>query len=310
MIERQGIMLSVRLMTYNHEPFIEDALNSIFKQEANFVFEIVIGDDFSTDNTLQIIKEFIQKNNKSNILWNLLKREKGDEYDIERQRVGRLANFYNILENCKGKYIALLDGDDYWTDPLKLQKQVDFLEENEEYSGSYTDTMSLNNGAFSPWRKALKPFMGLEDVIALWAPFHTSSFVFKANVLNSIDFNIFQNIQSGDLFIFTLVAMNGLLAKVECEPTVYRKNETGITNTSNHQSYLLHINRILLWLLVKEITNKGHDKIDEVIIKHWFYVMKTMNIPNSTILNEIGNREILKFVGKKVLNRFSKKIKL
>src|SRR5690606_33947270 len=119
--------VSVRLMTFNHAPFIREAIESILMQKTNFFVEVVVGDDFSTDSTLDILKQY---ESTDNIHIKILNRKKGDEYWFKRQERGRSYNFQNILENCTGKYVALLDGDDYWIDPLKLQKQVDFLEEN------------------------------------------------------------------------------------------------------------------------------------------------------------------------------------
>ena len=123
-------LVSIRLMVYNHEAYIREAIEGILKQRTNFLVEVVIGDDFSTDKSLEIIREY---ENTSNIHFKILERKVGDEYWLNRQKLGRLHNFYNIMENCTGKYIALLDGDDYWTDPLKLQKQADFLEMNQDY---------------------------------------------------------------------------------------------------------------------------------------------------------------------------------
>lgn len=121
-------------MTYNHGPYISKAIESVLMQKTNFMVELVIGDDFSSDDTITIIKRY---SSTSNIDIKILDRQIGDEYWSERQKKGRLYNFINIIENCTGKYIALLDGDDYWTDPLKLQKQVDFMESNLEYSMCY-----------------------------------------------------------------------------------------------------------------------------------------------------------------------------
>ena len=127
MIYNDSPLVSVRLMTYNHAPFIKNAMQGIMMQKTSFKIEVVVGDDFSKDNTLEIIKKF---SDTENIKLKILNREIHDDYWFQRQENGRIYNFYNILKNCKGNYIALLDGDDYWTDPYKLQKQVDFLEEN------------------------------------------------------------------------------------------------------------------------------------------------------------------------------------
>ena len=136
-------LLSVRLMVYNHENYIREAIEGILIQKTNFPIEVVIGDDFSTDKSLAIIKEY---QNTPQIHFKILDRKVGDDYWQNRQKIGRLHNFYNILENCSGKYIALLDGDDFWTDPLKLQKQVDFLESNDDFSICFHN-MNISNQA-------------------------------------------------------------------------------------------------------------------------------------------------------------------
>jgi glycosyltransferase involved in cell wall biosynthesis len=133
------MLLSVRLMTYNHSKSIIKCLEGIERQQTTFPFEVVIGDDFSSDNNIELIQQFISLSKNSKIKYNLLQRKKGDLYDTARQKKGRLYNFTNIIENSKGKYIALLDGDDCWLDPFKLQKQVDVLEKNSNVSLVYTN---------------------------------------------------------------------------------------------------------------------------------------------------------------------------
>ena len=106
-------------------------------QQVAFPLEVVIGDDNSSDKTLSIIKSFIAENYKANITYRILDRVNDPFYTEQRKVKGRLYNFADILNHCKGKYIALCDGDDYWTDPNKLQKQVNFLEENHHYAICY-----------------------------------------------------------------------------------------------------------------------------------------------------------------------------
>ncbi len=118
-------LVSVVLVSYNEETYIKQALDGILKQKTNFKFEIICHDDASTDSTQSIIS--IYKEKYHDIIVPILQNK-------NRMQAGHQI----IVEYCypvaKGKYIAYCDGDDYWTDETKLQKQVDFLENNPEYS--------------------------------------------------------------------------------------------------------------------------------------------------------------------------------
>jgi glycosyltransferase involved in cell wall biosynthesis len=120
------IVVSVVVVTYNHENYIEQCLDSLLSQQTDFEFEIILGEDDSTDNTRAICKEYaLQYPEKIR----LFLRSREDVIYINGNPTGRF-NFMENLKAAKGKYIALCEGDDYWTDPLKLQKQVDVLESN------------------------------------------------------------------------------------------------------------------------------------------------------------------------------------
>lgn len=114
-------LLSVCIITYNHEEYIRDAIEGVLMQKVNFNYEIIIADDYSTDNTRKILLEYKEKYPK---FFKLILQEKN---------VGAAQNWLDLISTPKSKYIAYFEGDDYWTDPLKLQKQVDFLEANAEY---------------------------------------------------------------------------------------------------------------------------------------------------------------------------------
>jgi glycosyltransferase involved in cell wall biosynthesis len=122
-------MVSVVVTTYNHNEFIKLCLDSILMQATTFPFEIILGEDESTDRTREICKEYAAKYPEK---IKLFLRSRKDVIYISGNPTGRF-NFIENLKACKGKYIALCEGDDYWTDPLKLQKQVDFLEANPDY---------------------------------------------------------------------------------------------------------------------------------------------------------------------------------
>ena len=113
--------VSVFMITYNHEKYIAEAIDSVLMQKTDFDFDIVIGEDCSTDATRRIVLEYSRKYpDKIKLL-------------LHNVNVGFISNLMYVLEACTGKYIAMCEGDDYWTDPFKLQKQVDFLEANKEY---------------------------------------------------------------------------------------------------------------------------------------------------------------------------------
>lgn len=114
--------LSVLLVTYNHESYIGQALDSILMQQTDFEYEIVVGEDFSTDNTREILLHY-QSSYPDRI-----------KLILRDSNIGACLNFIDSYKQCTGEYIAYLDGDDYWTAADKLQKQVDFLDTNQECS--------------------------------------------------------------------------------------------------------------------------------------------------------------------------------
>lgn len=119
-------LVSISCITYNHAPYIRQCLDSFLMQQCDFNYEILIHDDASTDGTSDIIREYQKK--YPEIIKPIIQKENQWSQGIR----GMMARFN--FPRAKGKYIALCEGDDYWTDPLKLQKQVDFLETNPEYS--------------------------------------------------------------------------------------------------------------------------------------------------------------------------------
>lgn len=115
-------VVSVMMTTYNHEPFIAQAVESILAQRVKFTYEIVIGEDCSTDSTGEILATYTRKHPRA---IRLLARE---------TNWGRRRNYLDTFHSCKGKYIAILEGDDFWTSPYKLERQVDFLETHSDHT--------------------------------------------------------------------------------------------------------------------------------------------------------------------------------
>lgn len=175
-------LVSVVMPTYNHAPYIAQAIEGASMQKTDFHFEILIGEDDSSDNTREICKEYAAKypdkirlflNDRKNVIY------------IGGQPTGRW-NFHNLLTNSKGKYIAICDGDDYWTNPLKLQKQVDFLEANRDFIVHHHNVMIVDkqgNGIkpFLDFRRKIKPETDLSDYLSGGIAGITCSMLFRWN---------------------------------------------------------------------------------------------------------------------------------
>lgn len=124
------LMVTIRCITYNHEPYIRQCLEGFVMQKTNFRFEAIVHDDASTDGTAAIIEEYAKK--YPDIIKPIFETE--NQYSKRDGSIRRIMN-----EHTHGKYVAMCEGDDYWIDPLKLQKQVDFLENHNDYGLIYTN---------------------------------------------------------------------------------------------------------------------------------------------------------------------------
>lgn len=133
-MEGNGLLLSVVMITYGHEKFIEQAIHGVLSQECDFDFELIVANDCSPDNTHIIIQDLIAKHPKASKI----------KYVRHDNNIGMMPNFLFALKSAKGKYIALCEGDDYWNLSSKVQKQVDFLEANSEFGLCHT-----NNSRFT-----------------------------------------------------------------------------------------------------------------------------------------------------------------
>lgn len=125
-------LLSVVIITYNHESFIAQTIEGVLMQQVNFPIELIIAEDCSTDNTRKICEEYAKEYPE---IIRLI---------TTQNNVGAIKNEHRAMIATKGKYLAFCEGDDYWTDPLKLQKQVDFMELHPEYSVTFHRCTHIN----------------------------------------------------------------------------------------------------------------------------------------------------------------------
>lgn len=229
-------LVSVCCITYNHEKYIKECIESFLNQKTNFDVEFLIHDDASTDETQNIIKGLVDHDQR----FNLILRK------VNIKSTGK-AIFPILFEKVKGKYIAMCEGDDYWTDPLKLQKQVDFLEANSDFVGTFHNVGYIDerkkNQRVKPWRTYDRDVFTARDTIRKLSLFHTSSYCFR-NL--KFDYSLLLNakIKSGDMFLLGLISKHGDLKVFNELMSVYRKNDGGITSNETKIEY--HKNRIAL----------------------------------------------------------------
>lgn len=257
-------VLSICCITYNHENFIRQALDGFLMQQTNFPIEIIIHDDASTDNTANIIREYQGKH--PHLIKTILQTK--NQYLLGRKV------FPITFKEAQGKYIALCEGDDYWTDPLKLQKQVDFLEANPEYSGAFHQVQVLEEDG--TWGDPLRWWQDLgerlditfEDTISNTPPFHTSSFLFRRDRLHLP--KDFSRYASGDMALYVILSSQGKFRRIPENMSVYRKHLGGITNTVAHKDNgtfpFLFLNRLYLFTSLRNyLRPKGFQRFNSLI---------------------------------------------
>jgi glycosyltransferase involved in cell wall biosynthesis len=215
--------LSVCVITYNHELFIKQCLDSVINQKTNFQFEIIIAEDASTDNTRKQCEEF-QITNPGRV--QILDRTSNK---------GLIQNFVDSFRNCKGEYIAFVEGDDFWTDPQKLQKQVELLESQPELSCCFHNVIVkfMRTGELAErilLTKQEKNRFRTIDLLGQW--FIPSGSVVFRNVITDLP-DWFFHCKSGDIPFLLLLSLTGDIGYLHEVMGVYRVHDNGISGTHN-----------------------------------------------------------------------------
>lgn len=190
-------LVTIRCITYNHEPYIRQCLEGFVMQKTTFPFEAIVHDDASTDGTATIIREYAEK--YPNIIKPIYETE--NQYSKHDGSLSRIMN-----KHMRGKYIAMCEGDDYWTDPLKLQKQVDLLENNPLASLCCGGYISKQIGAFDVehiYRKGTDNYFlfSLEDWGKVWYT-KTMTVVYRAEAAILHSKNIEKYYYNRDIHLF------------------------------------------------------------------------------------------------------------
>lgn len=225
--------VSVCMITYGHEKFIEQAIHGVLMQKGDFEIELIIANDCSPDNTDAVIHRILKDH--PNASWiNYFKHEKN---------LGIMSNFYFALEQCNGDFIAMCEGDDYWIDEFKIQKQLEVFKKNNEINLVYTNVRFLiqNSGAFidNPLRFTTREFQVKEMLESKYVEFATT--LFKKFFLIEIAVSLKEEMMNkviGDTRIFLEAAHRSELGYVDEVTTVYRINEGSASNPTDISKFI------------------------------------------------------------------------
>ncbi len=244
--------VSVILLTYNHRHFIEECLESVVNQVANFDFEIIIGDDSSDDGTRLLCEKFSNQYPK---LITLLPRSKN---------LGLPDNLIKTLQRAKGNFIAFIEGDDFWTDTNKLQLQYDFLNKNPNYKAVAHNSEIVYSNKTLPLLKNPKEIFSLTDS-KNGRIFHTNSWLVRKEVLP--DFKHYHShLICWDILMELKIMEQGDVFCIDKSMSIWRRHEDGNSIKIPLKTQYLHFEN-----LYKTLLNEGNFKTHYKLTLKNFY---------------------------------------
>ncbi|HTH30415.1 MAG TPA: glycosyltransferase, partial [Lacibacter sp.] len=212
--DKMSALLTVCLITYNHKRYIRQAIEGVLKQRVNFSIELLIADDFSTDGTRDILKEYQQRYPEFVKLI------------LQEKNVGPAQNWTDLITAPTSKYIAYFEGDDYWIDEHKLQKQVDFMEANADHSFCFHQALRVNESTSQydvyP-QTALRSFNTQEFLQLITIPM--ASLVYRREV----PIQIIKKHSHGDFLMLCSLLTHGKAYFFQEVMSVYRVHTNGVS---------------------------------------------------------------------------------
>ena len=265
----QPMTASVVMITYGHQDYIKEAIEGVLMQLVDFEIELIIANDKSPDKTEKIIHQIIKEHPKASWI----------QYVKHNENKGMMGNFTWALAQAQGKYIALCEGDDYWTDPLKLQKQVDFLEAHPECAFCFTRAEQEFTGTDKKniiYPKTLSSsVLSATDYLDIPTT-ATCSLVFRNYPkTHGTEFTMLPH-SHGDFLLYCNLLQLGKAGAIEDVTCVYRKQAGGVSFRYSSENYLY--NRIKEYKLeeqvfqnpevIKAIQKKYKNSVHEFLIKY------------------------------------------
>lgn len=267
---KNSTLVTIASTTYNMEAYIGEAIESWLAQETSFPIEIIISDDGSTDGTCDVVRSYIEKHPNIRL--------------ISTGHIGKMPNFIRSLKESKGKYVALCDGDDYWIDTHKLQKQFDFMESHPEFSECFTNSYVINT--WSGEQKIAKTQIWDEattegllkhrdnDNVQM-SPGHTSTFFFRNQFIQEYPKWMYGDVMT-DFPLYMLMSRYGKAKFINDITSVYRHRLDGVSS----KNYSFERNTRRRIYVYKNVNRDFHYKyrriINPIIADYYFNLGKRL----------------------------------
>ena len=218
--------VSVCVQTYQHVPYIDTCLQKICTQQTDFTYEVLVGEDASTDGTRAICLEWAQRYPDR---IRLLLHDRTQVISINGVATGRF-NLLTNLRRAQGRYIAFCEGDDYWRDPLKLQKQVEFLDAHPGHMFAYHDAVEVDERGTESNRRLLGPTLCYDrprERVVAGDGMPTASVIFRRELIDRLPPG-FRKVMNADTYLFSFGGQFGRAGYVDVAPSCYRVHSGGI----------------------------------------------------------------------------------
>ncbi|MEG0051017.1 MAG: glycosyltransferase [Terrisporobacter sp.] len=317
-----NIMVSICCITYNQEKYIATAIESFLMQKTNFKYEVIIHDDASTDNTTKIIREYQEK--YPDIIKPI--------YQSENQYSKGIIPSQLTYKKAQGKYITICEGDDYWTDENKLQKQVDFLEKNNDYiaTSHWCEVVDINGNVSNdyPYKHRVfnfkKETYTFKDYQKNEIPGHVNTIMFR-NIYTNAKYDYgkiyYASRLVGDRTTYLIIALSGKIHVIPEFMSSYRY--VIMNNGTNYCSVVKNKNKLYDWFKYYNNLEKGvyevmNKKISlkrlkyDVFIEAVITYIKTPKFDNKEVLikiiNEYNKLEVAMYLPIIVIRRIKRSI--
>jgi glycosyltransferase involved in cell wall biosynthesis len=247
------LIVSVCCITYNHQNYIEECIDGFLMQKTTFKVEFIIHDDASTDHTQKVIASKIADNPRFNLI---LRKENLKSKGVSITPI--------LIKKARGKYIALCEGDDYWTDPLKLQKQIDFLEQNMEYNICFHEVK-----VFNQVKNCLEEDIITRNVLETTTVENLAkgNYIHTPSVILRNNFTIpswFTKTPLGDWTLYMLAVENKKIKKLNESMAVYRLHSESIWSNKTQEKRNILTNKSV-YLVYKNLKKQFPNQVNTIL---------------------------------------------